>query len=60
MTDVNCSENIVSENARRIGWRPTWDKDRFFQNINDEIETVVELGKAKSSLIDSLFQSAGG
>ena len=30
------------------------------QNIDDEIGAVVELGRAKSSLIDSLFKAGGG
>lgn len=54
------SENIIAENPHRIGWQPTWNKDRFLENIDDEIEAVVELGKAKSSLIDSLFIAARG
>lgn len=37
-----------------------WNKDRFLQNIDDEIQAVVEHGKAKSSLIDSLFEFAAG
>ena len=60
MSDSNSSENIISENKRRLGWKPVWNKDRFLQNIDDEIEAVLELGKAKSSLIDSLFESARG
>jgi hypothetical protein len=54
------SENIISENNHRIGWKPVWNKDRFLQNIDDEIQAVLDLGKAKSSLIDSLFESARG
>ncbi|KAF4612842.1 hypothetical protein G7Y89_g15531 [Cudoniella acicularis] len=56
----NSGENIISENTRRLGWKPAWSKDRFLQNIDDEIEAVLDLGKAKSSLIDSLFESAKG
>lgn len=37
-----------------------WNKERFLQNIDDEIQAVVEHGKAKSSLIDSLFEFAVG
>ena len=54
------SENIVSENAHRIGWTPVWNKDRFLQHIDDEIQAVLELDRAKSSLIDSLFEAARG
>ena len=58
ISDRPSSENIISENKHRIGWNPTWNKDRFLQNIDDEIQAVLELGKAKSSLIDSLFEAA--
>ena len=51
---------MVSENAFNIGWKPVWNKDRFFEHIDDEIQSVVELGKAKSSLIDSLHEAAKG
>ncbi|KAL9609303.1 MAG: hypothetical protein Q9167_005921 [Letrouitia subvulpina] len=56
----NSGDNIVSENKHRLGWKPVWTKDRFLQNIDDEIEAVLELGKAKSSLIGSLFEAAKG
>lgn len=52
--------DIVAKKARKIGWKPAWDKDRFLQNIDDEIDAVLELGKAKSGLIDSLFEFAKG
>ncbi|KAK9358198.1 hypothetical protein V1504DRAFT_487750 [Lipomyces starkeyi] len=42
----NSGENIVSENTHRLGWKPVWNQDRFFQNIDDEIQAVLELGKA--------------
>jgi hypothetical protein len=57
---MKISEDLVSENARRLGWKPVWNKERFLENIYGEIDAVVELGKAKSSLIDSLFASARG
>ncbi|MCJ1292562.1 hypothetical protein MMC34_004113 [Xylographa carneopallida] len=56
----NSGENVISENTHRLGWRPVWDKDRFLQNIDDEIQAVLDHGKAKSSLIDSLFEAAKG
>ncbi|KAL1593713.1 hypothetical protein SLS60_010445 [Paraconiothyrium brasiliense] len=48
------STSINSE----IGWKPKWDKEKFFRNIDDEIDAVLELRSAKSSLIDSLFAAA--
>ncbi|KAJ5195726.1 hypothetical protein N7449_006205 [Penicillium cf. viridicatum] len=56
----NSGDNIIAEIPHRIGWRPMWNKERFLQNIDDEIQAVVEHGKAKSSLIDSLFKFAAG
>ncbi|QKX57751.1 uncharacterized protein TRUGW13939_04871 [Talaromyces rugulosus] len=54
----NSGDNIVADVPFKIGWRPAWSKERFFANINDEIDAVLEHGKAKSSLIDSLFKAA--
>ncbi|KAL5335038.1 hypothetical protein BJX70DRAFT_376086 [Aspergillus crustosus] len=56
----NSGDNIVAELPHRIGWQPTWSKDRFLENINDEIDTALEVGKAKSGLIDTLFKAAQG
>ncbi|KAL9044052.1 MAG: hypothetical protein Q9214_002786 [Letrouitia sp. 1 TL-2023] len=56
----NSSDSIVSENKHRIGWKPTWTEDRFLQQIDDEIEDVLELGQAKSSLISSINGAAQG
>jgi hypothetical protein len=44
---------MAAEIPRRIPWRPAWSKERFFDNI----DAVLELGKAKSGLIDSLFRA---
>ncbi|PVH69124.1 NAD(P)-binding protein [Cadophora sp. DSE1049] len=52
------SAYIIADNAFKLGWKPTWDKARFLDNIDDEIASVLELGKAKSSLIDSLHLAA--
>lgn len=51
-------DNIVSDNEHRLGWKPTWNEERFLQNIGDEVQAVLDHGKAKSSLIDSLFEAA--
>ncbi|KAF2448470.1 NAD(P)-binding protein [Karstenula rhodostoma CBS 690.94] len=44
--------------AHAIGWQPKWSREKFLRNIDDEIDAVLELGKAKSSLIASLFTAA--
>lgn len=58
--DVLCSEDIVAHNEERLGWKPVWTKEKFFKRIDEEVQAVVELGKARSSLIDSLRQAARG
>ena len=60
ISDSKSSENIVSENTHKLGWKPEWSKSRFLQNIHDEIQAVLALGKAESSLIDSLFEHDRG
>lgn len=51
---------MVAHNEERLGWKPQWREEDFFEHIDDEVQSVVELGKAKSSLIDSLRQAAQG
>ncbi|KAM5388320.1 hypothetical protein ACJA88_000184 [Fusarium oxysporum] len=51
--------NFTATRPQSIGWKPEWDKERFLKNVDVEIEDVIELGKAKSSLIDSLFAAVG-
>ncbi|EMT68011.1 hypothetical protein FOC4_g10012411 [Fusarium odoratissimum] len=51
--------NFTATRPQSIGWKPKWDKERFLKNIDSEIEDVLELGKAKSSLIDSLIAAVG-
>lgn len=58
IADRSLSANIIVDNAFKLGWKPTWDKARFFEHIDDEVISVLELGKARSSLIDSLFLAA--
>ncbi|KAI1010769.1 hypothetical protein LB503_005009 [Fusarium chuoi] len=47
--------HFTATRPRSIGWKPEWDRERFLKNVDAEIEDVLELGKAKSSLMDSLF-----
>lgn len=58
MSNLESRENIVAENDKKIGWSPLWNRERFLERIDDEVAAVVELGKAKSSLIDSLLELA--
>ncbi|RKK76240.1 hypothetical protein BFJ69_g7126 [Fusarium oxysporum] len=51
--------NFTATRPQSIGWKPEWDKERSLKNVDVEIEDVIELGKAKSSLIDSLFAAVG-
>ncbi|KAH7385157.1 hypothetical protein DE146DRAFT_759424 [Phaeosphaeria sp. MPI-PUGE-AT-0046c] len=56
----NSGSNMVAHNEARLGWKPRWSEEDFYAHIDDEIQSVVQLGKAKSSLIDSLRQAARG
>ncbi|EAQ82880.1 hypothetical protein CHGG_11056 [Chaetomium globosum CBS 148.51] len=52
--------HMFAVNKQEIGWEPVWDKERLLTNIDDEIDAVLELGQAKSSLVASLFDAAKG
>jgi hypothetical protein len=54
------SSNMFAVNKQQLGWEPAWNKERLLTNIGDEIDAVLELGQAKSSLIGSLFDVAKG
>ncbi|KAJ4256785.1 hypothetical protein NW762_008881 [Fusarium torreyae] len=51
--------SFTATRPQRIGWKPEWDSARFLENVDDQIQDVLELGEAKSSLIDSLFAAVG-
>ena len=51
---------MVTEKTSKLGWKPAWNKERFLQNIDDEVKAVLELGQAKSSLLQSLSGSLKG
>jgi hypothetical protein len=51
---------MVVHNEARLQWKPKWTEKEFFEHIDDEVRDVLELGKAKSSLMDSLRQAAQG
>ncbi|KAK1751479.1 hypothetical protein QBC47DRAFT_391890 [Echria macrotheca] len=54
------TSSMVPVNKRYLGWEPVWNKERLLANIDEEIDAVLELGEAKSSLISSLFEVAKG
>ncbi len=49
---------MFAENKHQLGWEPVWDKERLLTHMDEEIDAVLELGQAKSSLIASLFDAA--
>ncbi|CAM1505956.1 Fc.00g115930.m01.CDS01 [Cosmosporella sp. VM-42] len=49
------SGDLVPVNARRLGWQPKWDQDRFLASIDDEIEAGLELDTVKNTLFDALL-----
>ncbi|VTT56445.1 unnamed protein product [Fusarium fujikuroi] len=51
--------HFTATRPQSVGWKPQWDSERFLKNLDGEIEDVLELGKAKSSLIGTLFAAVG-
>ncbi|KAF5537738.1 nad dependent epimerase dehydratase family [Fusarium mexicanum] len=51
--------HFTATRPQSIGWKPKWDRERFLKNVDAEIVDVVELGRANSSLVDSLFAAVG-
>ncbi|KAI0173199.1 NAD(P)-binding protein [Hypoxylon sp. FL1284] len=41
---------LISAHANGLGWQPKWDKERFLNSIDDEVQSVLELGTVKSTL----------
>ncbi|KAH6843095.1 hypothetical protein B0I37DRAFT_211899 [Chaetomium sp. MPI-CAGE-AT-0009] len=54
------ASTMFAVNKQQLGWEPVWNKERLLANMDDEIDAVLELGQAKSSLIGSLFDVAKG
>lgn len=52
--------DVVAERAFEVGWSPQWNQRRFLENIGSEVEDVLESGKAKSGLAESMRKAAGG
>jgi hypothetical protein len=45
---------VLCEKRNLVGWKPVWNKERFLERLDDEIDDFLELGMPKSSLLDSL------
>ncbi|KAJ4364960.1 hypothetical protein N0V83_008576 [Neocucurbitaria cava] len=45
---------LVPVNANRLGWEPKWDKERFLESIDDEVQAVLELDTVKATVFDAL------
>ncbi|KAJ5775787.1 uncharacterized protein N7511_000798 [Penicillium nucicola] len=48
---ISASTNIIAEILQSIGCKPAWDKERFLQHIEDDVQAVVALGTPRSSLV---------
>ncbi|SPO06578.1 uncharacterized protein DNG_09268 [Cephalotrichum gorgonifer] len=48
------TSGMFAANKHQLGWEPVWDKERLLAQLDDEIDAVLELGQAKSSLVSSL------
>ena len=59
VADGSCSTRIIPEKAYTLGWQPVWnDKEKFLQNIDDEVQAVKELDKGRGSVFDTLNTSS--
>ncbi|KAF2111047.1 hypothetical protein BDV96DRAFT_650649 [Lophiotrema nucula] len=54
----NSNANIIGEKKKFLGWTPDYDKARLLHGMDAEVDAVLELGEAKSSLIESLHKAA--
>lgn len=59
-TNGHISTTIIPKRAYEIGWKPLRTKQQFLEQIGDDIQAVIDEGKAKSSLIDSLRAASQG
>ncbi|KAI9367224.1 hypothetical protein BJX61DRAFT_529511 [Aspergillus egyptiacus] len=50
----NASPDVSCEKRSIIGWQPEWNRQRFLERLDDEIDDFLELGLPKSSLLESL------
>ncbi|PYI03964.1 hypothetical protein BO78DRAFT_321520, partial [Aspergillus sclerotiicarbonarius CBS 121057] len=50
----NSGPKVICDNKDKVGWQPMWDNGRFLASLDDEITDYLELGRPKSSLLDSL------
>jgi tryptophan synthase alpha subunit len=41
-------------NKDLIGWKPVWNREKFLQSMDEEINDFLELGMPESSLLASL------
>ncbi|KAE9369114.1 hypothetical protein N431DRAFT_469048 [Stipitochalara longipes BDJ] len=51
------SGEFVAMNAYHLGWQPKWDKERFLDSMDDEIQAVQELEKVNTTVFDALAAS---
>ncbi|KAJ5808690.1 hypothetical protein N7474_009959 [Penicillium riverlandense] len=56
----NSSPKVVCVNKDKIGWQPTWSRERLVESLDEEIDDFLELGMPKSSLLDSLKPGSRG
>jgi hypothetical protein len=44
---------LIPVNSYQLGWQPSWNEEKFFEHIDDEIKAVLELDTVKATLFDS-------
>ena len=57
MLTTDRSGDFVPVNAAKLGWKPEWDQERFFENIDDEVQAVLELDTVKQTIFNSLLEN---
>ncbi|KAJ5553466.1 hypothetical protein N7494_002844 [Penicillium frequentans] len=55
----NAGTDVICENKDIVEWQPIWDKEKFQESLDDEIDDFLELGLPKSSLLSSVRPGAG-
>jgi hypothetical protein len=49
------SGDMVPVNAPRLGWQPKWNEERFLENIDAEVQSVLDFDTVPASVYDSLL-----
>ncbi|KAH7372109.1 hypothetical protein BKA64DRAFT_715117 [Cadophora sp. MPI-SDFR-AT-0126] len=51
------SGDMIGLNARRLGWQPKWDQERYLNSMDEEVRGVLELDEMRPTLLQGLLES---